>query len=65
MPEKPKFYSWFTEAHVTYWLKVVILIVLSMYVLGEILTFLAHIKAIAIILIASIFFAYLLSGGPV
>jgi predicted PurR-regulated permease PerM len=60
MPGRPKVYSWFTEARVTYWLKVLLLAVLAVYVLGGILSLLARIQSIAIIVIAAIFFAYLI-----
>jgi len=60
MPDRPKVYSWFTEERVTYWLKVLLLFVLAFYIFGGILTFLARIQAIAIVLIASIFFAYII-----
>ena len=60
MPDKPRIYAWFTEARVTYWLKLLLLVGLGMYLLGTVLTFLARIEAIAIILIASVFLAYLL-----
>ena len=60
MPEKSKIMEWFTEAHVTYWLKVLLLVVLAAYVLGGILTFLARIESITIIIILAIFLAYVL-----
>jgi len=60
MPEKPRLYDWFTEARVTYWIKVLLLVILAMYLLGSVLTFFARIGSIAVVLIASIFFAYLL-----
>ncbi|MBV8727888.1 MAG: AI-2E family transporter [Candidatus Eremiobacteraeota bacterium] len=60
MPDRPKVWSWFTEAHVTYWLKVLLLVVLALYLLGGIFAFLARIQGIAIVVIASIFFAYLI-----
>ncbi len=60
MEARPKVYDWFTEARVTYWAKVLLLLVLAAYVLGGVLTFLERIGSISIILIASIFFAYLL-----
>lgn len=60
MPDKPRIYTWFTEARVTYWLKLLLLVALAMYLFGTVLTFLSRIEGIAIILIASIFLAYLL-----
>jgi len=60
MPSGPKVYSWFTEAHVTYWLKVLLLIFLAFYLVGGALAFLARIQGIAIVLIGAIFFAYLI-----
>ncbi len=60
MPDKPRLYTWFTEARVTYWLKVFLLLIAVTYVLGGILGFLARIESIAVIIIASIFFAYVL-----
>ncbi|MDQ6929692.1 MAG: AI-2E family transporter [Candidatus Eremiobacteraeota bacterium] len=60
MKEKPKVYAWFTEERVTYWLKVLLLVVLATYVLGGILTFLARIESITIIIIMAIFLAYVL-----
>lgn len=60
MPGRPKVYGWFTEARVTYWLKVLLLVVLAAYVVAGILSFLARIQSIAIIVIAAIFFAYLI-----
>ncbi|HEY8298350.1 MAG TPA: AI-2E family transporter [Candidatus Baltobacteraceae bacterium] len=60
MPNPPRLYAWFTEARVTYWLKTLLLVIAAAYVLGGILTFLARIETIVVILIASIFFAYLL-----
>ena len=60
MPSGPKVYSWFTEAHVTYWLKVLLLVFLAFYLLGGVLEFLARIQGIAITLIGAIFFAYLI-----
>ena len=60
MPDKPRIYTWFTEERVTYWLKILLLVVLAMYVFDAILTFLGRIESIAIILIGSIFLAYLL-----
>ena len=60
MPSGPKVYSWFTEAHVTYWLKVLLLIFLAFFLLGGVLEFLARIQGIAITLIGAIFFAYLI-----
>jgi len=60
MPGRPKVYDWFTEARVTYWVKVLLLVLLALYLFGAILAFLARIQAIAIVIIASIFFAYLI-----
>lgn len=60
MKEKPKIYAWFTEERVTYWLKVLLAVVLAAYVLGGILTFLARIESITIIIIMAIFLAYVL-----
>jgi predicted PurR-regulated permease PerM len=60
MPSKPKLYAWFDEARVTYWLKVALLVLAVAYILGGVLTFLARIESIAVIVIASIFFAYVL-----
>ena len=60
MPSRPKVYSWFTEARVTYWLKVLLLLVLALYIFAGILAVLARIQGIAIVLIASIFFAYII-----
>ena len=60
MPSGPKVYSWFTESHVTYWLKVLLLVFLGFYLLGGVLEFLARIQGIAITLIGSIFFAYII-----
>ncbi len=60
MPNRPKVYSWFTEAHVTYWLKVLLLFVLGFYIFAGVLAFLARIQSIAIVIIASIFFAYII-----
>ena len=60
MADKPKLYGWFTEERVTYWLKVLLLVVVAAYVAGGILTFLARIESITIIIIVAIFFAYVL-----
>jgi len=60
MPARPKVYGWFTEARITYWLKMLLLAILAVYALGGILSFLARIQSIAIIVIAAIFFAYLI-----
>ncbi len=60
MPDKPKMYAWFTEARVTYWLKVALLVLIASYLIGGILSFLGRIESIAIIAIAAIFFAYVL-----
>ncbi|GAC1500151.1 MAG: AI-2E family transporter [Vulcanimicrobiaceae bacterium] len=60
MPDKPKMYAWFTETRVTYWLKVALLVLAASYFLGGILSFLGRIESIAVIVIAAIFFAYVL-----
>lgn len=60
MQPKPKVYSWFTEERVTYWLKLLLLIVVAAYILGGILDFLARIESITIIIILAIFVAYVL-----
>ncbi|MBC5816186.1 MAG: AI-2E family transporter [Candidatus Eremiobacteraeota bacterium] len=60
MQQKPKVYQWFTEERVTYWLKVLLLVVVAAYVLGGILDFLARIESITIIIILAIFVAYVL-----
>lgn len=60
MQPLPKVYLWFSEARVTYALKVLALVVLAAYVAGGILSFLARIETITIILIAAVFAAYIL-----
>lgn len=60
MADKPKLWQWFTEERVSYWLKVLLLVVLAAYVAGGILTFLARIESITIIIIVAIFLAYVL-----
>ncbi len=57
---RPKMYGWFTEERVTYVLKLLALFVLALYIMGLVLEFLARIGSISIVLIAAIFFAYLL-----
>ena len=56
----PKLWTWFSEERVTYWVKVLLLITLALYLISGVLAFLARIESIAILLIAAIFFAYLL-----
>ncbi|MFN2529154.1 MAG: AI-2E family transporter [Candidatus Baltobacteraceae bacterium] len=60
MQQKPKIYQWFTDDRVTYWLKVLLLVLVAGYVLGGILDFLARIESITIIIILAIFVAYVL-----
>ena len=60
MTARPKLWQWFTEERVTYWLKVLMLVVVGAYVAGGILTFLARIESITVIIIAAIFLAYVL-----
>ncbi|MDP9018124.1 MAG: AI-2E family transporter [Candidatus Eremiobacteraeota bacterium] len=60
MAQKPKIYAWFTDERVTYWVKVLLLIILAVYVLGGLLNFLARIESITIIIILAIFLAYVL-----
>lgn len=57
-PMRP--YPWFTEQRLTFFLKVLLVIVLSLYVLGYVLEAIAHVKTIFILLIAAVFFAYLI-----
>ncbi|MBC5829610.1 MAG: AI-2E family transporter [Candidatus Eremiobacteraeota bacterium] len=60
MKQGPKIYGWFTEERVTYVLKLLALFVLAVYIASLVLEFLARIGGISIVLIAAIFFAYLL-----
>ncbi|MDQ6827012.1 MAG: AI-2E family transporter [Candidatus Eremiobacteraeota bacterium] len=60
MAQKPKIYTWFTEERMTYVLKLLAVFVLALYVSSLVLEFLARIGSISIIIIAAIFFAYLL-----
>lgn len=60
MQQRPKMYSWFTEERVTYVLKLLALFVLAVYIVSLVLEFLARIGSISIVLIAAIFFAYVL-----
>ncbi len=53
-------WGWVTEQRVTYALKVVLLIAVSLYLGGMILGFLARIASVVYILIGAIFFAYLI-----
>ncbi len=53
-------WGWMTEQRVTYALKVVLLIVVSLYLAGMILGFLGRIASVVYILIGAIFFAYLI-----
>ena len=60
MKQKPLFATWFTDERVSYWLKLLLLMVLAAYVVGGILDFLARIESITIIIIMAIFLAYVL-----
>jgi predicted PurR-regulated permease PerM len=53
-------WSWFTEARLTYALKVLLIVVLAIYVGEFVLGFLARIAGVVYVVIGSIFFAYLI-----
>lgn len=52
-----------SEARVTYWLKVLALVSLSVFMLATVLQFLARIPAVTIIVIGTVFFTYLIYPG--
>jgi len=57
-PMRP--YPWFTEQRLTFFLKVLLAVVLSLYLLGFVWEAVSRIKTIFILLIAAVFFAYII-----
>lgn len=60
MKDDRKGYRWLTDERLTFAIKVLLAIVLALYVLTQILHILARMGAITFLLIAAIFFAYLI-----